>query len=201
VSMLAPSQRVASGALASVYATRHRRTHHYQHAPVLRGSTPRRARSHCLMVVCSRNVLSLTPASSVPKMERISPKKWLLSKRPRGTVSVRGSWNRQLYRVAEITTSPPNSFCPRPLLILARSGFLLFYPEGHRRSSEGMEMGRTSLPGRNRGSPCQPMGTVHREQRPAPQGKIARRRIWQGNLPSALDRHDAAKLTRASRRS
>jgi hypothetical protein len=202
VSMLAPSRRVASGALASVYATRHRRTHHYQHAPVLRGSTPRRARSHCLMVVCSRNVLSLTPASSVPKMERISPKKWLLSKRPRGTVSVRGSWNRQLYRVAEITTSPPNSFCPRPLLILARSGFLLFYPEGHRGSSAGG--GRwvgASLPGRNARLTAPTMGTVHRERRPAPQGKIARRRIWQGNLPSALDRHDAAKLTRASRRS
>jgi len=70
-------------------------------------------------------------------------------KRPRGTVSVRGSWNRQLYRVAEITTSPPNSFCPRPLLILARSGFLLFYPEGHRRSSAGGRWVGASLPGRN----------------------------------------------------
>ena len=176
--MLAPSQRVASGALASVYATRHRRTHHYQHAPVLRASTPRRARSHCLMVVCSRNVLSLTPASSVPKMERISPKKWLLSKRPRGTVSVRGSWNRQLYRVAEITTSPPNSFCPRPLLILARTTSSFSTRKDTAAVLRGWKMG-ASQPGRN----ARLTAPVHREPRPAPQGKIAQRRIWRGNRP------------------
>jgi len=96
------------------------------------------------MVVCSRNVLSLTPASSVPKMERISPKKWLLS-RGRAVLFLFGAAGiAHYYRVTEITTSPPNSFCPRPLLILARSGFLLFYPEGHRRSSEGgWKMGRS----------------------------------------------------------
>jgi hypothetical protein len=138
--------------------------------------------AQCLMVVCSRNVLSLTRASSVPKMERISPKKWLL-KRGRAVLFLFGAAGIvNCYRVTEITTSPPNSFCPRPLLILARSGFLLFYPEGHRRSSAGG--GRwvgASLPGRN--ARLTTTGTVHRERRPAPQGKIARRRIWQGNLP------------------